>query len=61
MTPNDTNGGNMARLEAQKKMGYYPTPEDTLRYIKQKLNLSKDSVVLDPCCGTGAALTEIVF
>jgi hypothetical protein len=51
----------MARLEAQKKMGYYPTPEDTLRYIKMKINLSKESVILDPCCGTGDALTEIAY
>jgi SAM-dependent methyltransferase len=61
MTPNDTNGGNMARLEAQKKMGYYPTPDDTLRHIKQRINLSQDSVILDPCCGTGDALTEIAY
>jgi SAM-dependent methyltransferase len=51
----------MARLEAQKKMGYYPTPDDTLRYIKQKINLSQDAVILDPCCGNGDALTEIAY
>jgi SAM-dependent methyltransferase len=61
MTSNDTNGGNMARLEAQKKMGYYPTPDDTLRHIKQRINLSQDAVILDPCCGTGDALNEIAY
>ncbi len=51
----------MARLEAQKKMGYYPTPDDTLRHIKQRINLSQDAVILDPCCGTGDALNEIAY
>lgn len=49
----------MARLQAQKKMGYYPTPLDTLEHIKDKLRLDNDSVILDPCCGKGSALYSI--
>jgi hypothetical protein len=51
----------MARLEAQKKMGYYPTPEETLEYIRQKIKLSKGAVILDPCCGDGHAVFNISF
>lgn len=49
----------MARLEAQAKMGYYPTPEETLEYIKEKLDISPGALLLDPCCGGGGALMSI--
>lgn len=49
----------MARLEAQKKMGYYPTPEETLKHIRRKIRLSGGAVILDPCCGDGHALFKI--
>jgi 16S rRNA G966 N2-methylase RsmD len=51
----------MARLEAQKKMGYYPTPEETLEYIREKIRLSNDAVILDPCCGDGHAVFSVSF
>lgn len=51
----------MARLEARKKMGYYPTPEETLEYIRQKIRLSRGAVILDPCCGEGNAVFNISF
>ena len=46
----------MARLEARKKMGFYPTPEETLLMICRKLHLTKGATLLDPCCGDGSAL-----
>lgn len=51
----------MARLEAQKKMGYYPTPEETLKQIRRKIRLSSGAVILDPCCGDGHAVFNISF
>ncbi len=53
----------MARLASQAKMGYYPTPSETLGYITTKLEpLHGREVVtvLDPCCGRGEALSKIV-
>jgi SAM-dependent methyltransferase len=49
----------MARLESKKKMGYYPTPDDTLLFIKKWLNLEPQAAVLDPCCGEGWAVSSI--
>ncbi len=46
----------MARLEARKKMGFYPTPEETLSMIRRKLHLTRGATLLDPCCGDGNAL-----
>ena len=51
----------MARPAAQTKMGYYPTPDETLEYIRIKIRLSQDSVILDPCCGEGYALFNTSF
>jgi 16S rRNA G966 N2-methylase RsmD len=51
----------MARLAAQTKMGYYPTPDETLEYIRMKIKLSQDSVILDPCCGEGYAVFNTSF
>ena len=50
----------MARLESNKKMGYYPTPEKTLYHIRQWIDGgSKTGHYLDPCCGEGRALDYI--
>ncbi len=48
----------MARLESKKKMGYYPTPDGTLLFIKKWLNLDPQATVLDPCCGEGWAVSS---
>ncbi len=49
------------RLEGQSKLGYYPTPEQTLNYTKTWLTLTSDDYrrFLDPCCGKGEALAAI--
>lgn len=50
------------RLEGQTKMGYYPTPENTLLLIPTWLTVSNDAELrryLDPCCGKGEALGHI--
>lgn len=51
----------MARLEAQTKMGFYPTPEDTLKQILEKLNIASGAILLDPCCGEGDALNFVAY
>ena len=39
------------------KMGYFPTDEEHVRFIKQAINFPKTQVnILDPCCGEGLAL-----
>lgn len=49
------------RLAAVEKMGYYPTPSEVVRLIAGWL-LPPDSPyrVLDPCCGEGDAVSELV-
>ena len=49
------------RIEAQSKMGYYPTPETSLHQIITWLSLSGDGLrrYLDPCAGKGEALAAI--
>lgn len=51
----------MARLEAQAKMGYYPTPTDSLWQLAEKISISPGAVLLDPCCGEGDALNCIAY
>jgi len=46
----------MARLESNKKMGYYPTPKQTLRVIENWISAGYNTNFLDPCCGEGKAL-----
>ncbi len=46
------------RLEAQSKMGYYPTPENQVALIKTWL-AGQNTRWLDPCAGKGEALAEI--
>jgi len=49
------------RIEGQYKMGYYPTPETVVERIRSFLKFpEKDFSVLDPCCGCGTALKNLV-
>jgi hypothetical protein len=48
------------RLEAEIKMGYYPTPLSVVERIRSFLKFPEDNVNLfDPCCGEGLALKEL--
>lgn len=57
----------MARIESQVRLGYYPTPDKTLALVCSALRPAaatpedggKGLQLLDPCAGTGAALTRI--
>jgi len=49
----------MARLEAESKMGFYATPEEVVKKIKEMLQIPEGSRLLDPCCGEGDALSQI--
>jgi len=52
----------MARLASDAKMGFYPTPLETLDEISRFLEGDRGDVkLLDPCCGDGKALHEIAF
>ncbi|MBN1667158.1 MAG: hypothetical protein JW862_08710, partial [Anaerolineales bacterium] len=46
----------MARLEAQSKLLYYPTPEVATRLIASHFKAERPVRLADPCCGTGEAL-----
>jgi hypothetical protein len=63
----------MARLASEAKMGFYPTPERSLREITQWIEIeggygytqsnSQNRFtfhLLDPCCGNGKALQNVV-
>lgn len=49
------------RLEGQAKLGYYPTPQETLALLPTWLNqvAAVPRRYLDPCCGKGEALAHI--
>ena len=48
----------MARLEAQSKLLYYPTPPIVVELIASWFT-SEDKVrLVDPCCGKGEALAQ---
>ncbi len=49
----------MARIESQAKAGYYPTPESVCELLKTKITFDDGARLLDPCCGTGAALSNL--
>lgn len=55
----------MPRLESVAKAGYYPTPDAVVGQIARRLKLAQPLHgravfrVLDPCCGTGAALHDL--
>ncbi len=46
----------MARLEAQSKLLYYPTPKNIIELIATWFSANKPVRLADPCCGTGEAL-----
>ncbi len=50
----------MARLEAKAKAGFYPTPDTVVEHIAQALVFEERARALDPCCGEGKALHQIV-
>jgi len=51
----------MARLESQRKKGFYKTPSHLIPLIAQYLTIEGDEKekvrLLDPCCGEGEALS----
>jgi len=49
------------RIHGRIKMGHYPTPATVVRLIKQCLSYpSSQFACLDPCCGEGDALADLV-
>ena len=46
----------MARLEAQSKLLYYPTPNSIVDLIATWFKADHPVRLADPCCGTGEAL-----
>jgi len=54
-------GQTMARLESERKGGYYPTPPEEMAYILKRLRVEEGSPisVLDPCAGKGHVLKQI--
>ena len=51
----------MARLESVAKQGFYPTPETVSDIIAQYIQpTNKLFYALDPCCGKGTALKDLV-
>jgi len=54
----------MARLASEAKMGFYPTPEESLSCIDEWIAVDTDIYddkefhYLDPCCGEGDALMQ---
>lgn len=49
----------MSRLASQAKMGYYPTPPEVIKQIKELFSFSPGSRCLDTCCGEGDALDAL--
>ncbi len=49
------------RLAGQEKLGYYPTPPETLRLLAQALKPETGGLLrlLDPCAGKGEALAAV--
>jgi hypothetical protein len=49
------------RIHGRIKMGHYPTPERVVKLIRQCLSFpSSQFACLDPCCGEGNALANLV-
>jgi predicted RNA methylase len=49
------------RPEARIKMGYYPTPPSVVYRIRSFLDFPVSNAnVLDPCCGEGTAVRNLV-
>ena len=54
----------MARLEGIAKAGYYPTPSSVVERVAALIRPAHPTTrqavrLLDPCCGTGAALRQL--
>ena len=54
----------MARPESVAKAGYYPTPPSVVERVSALIRPASHSSrqamrLLDPCCGTGAALRQL--
>lgn len=50
----------MARLEADAKAGFYPTPPVEMEHIIKRISSNVDDVtLLDPCAGEGFALKQL--
>lgn len=51
----------MARPESKARMGFYAIPPEVLALILTRLRIDDPAktTILDPCCGTGAALEQI--
>lgn len=51
----------MSRLESQARAHYFPTPPEVVARLAQLIHPTTSSFVrlLDPCCGTGAALRQL--
>lgn len=48
------------RLEAQKKMGFYPAPPNAIEALLKHLVIeNKDVRIIDPCAGCGRAIKQI--
>lgn len=48
----------MARLEAQSKLLYYPTPPSVVELIASWFKAEGKARLVDPCCGKGQALAQ---
>ena len=48
----------MARLEAQSKLLYYPTPDSVVELIASWFSAPEAARLVDPCCGKGEALAQ---
>ncbi len=54
----------MSRLESVAKAGYYPTPPSVVERVAALIRPAHPTTrqavrLLDPCCGTGAALRQL--
>ena len=47
------------RVAATAKAGYYPTPTSIVTFLVSRLEPQPKAVLLDPCCGTGEALSRL--
>jgi hypothetical protein len=49
------------RIAGRMKMGYYPTPSRVVEQIRKCLSFPREPfTALDPCCGEGIALEQLV-
>ncbi|MCC6957679.1 MAG: hypothetical protein IT316_12855 [Anaerolineales bacterium] len=51
----------MARLEAQSKLLYYPTPPRVVELIASWFKADARARLVDPCCGKGEALAWLAY